>query len=68
MARSRSWPFITSDAPVVLVGDTINGHLVLSAAEEVWLPVGRQHAIVMTRDYSLPPVLRKDCRAITFDS
>lgn len=57
VVRSGARPFITSDGPVILIGDTINGGLGLASAEELWLPVGRRHAIVLSRDFSLPSVI-----------
>ncbi len=57
VVRSAQRPFVTSDAPVALVGDTVDGGLGVANADEIWLPVGRHHAVVLTRDFSLPPVL-----------
>lgn len=54
--RSRR-PFLTSDHPVVMVGDSTDGGLRIANAQEIWLPVGRHHAIVLTKDQSLPAVL-----------
>lgn len=76
VVRSAKQPFLTSDAPVVLVGDTVDGGLGVANAEEIWLPVGRHHAVVLTRDFSLPPVLlglssdhvRRICQRIALEA
>ena len=57
VVHSSGRPFLTSDHPVVMVGDLVNGGVGVASAAEIWLPVGRHHAVVLSRDYSLPPVL-----------
>lgn len=54
---SSTRPFLTSDHPVVLIGDSIEGGLGVANAQEIWLPVGRHRAIVLTKNHSLPPAL-----------
>src|SRR5207249_8278869 len=71
-----SRPLLTSDHPVVLIGDTVNGGLGVANAREIWLPVARHRAIVLTRDSSLPPALfdiapahaKRICQRIALES
>lgn len=75
VVRSRR-AFLTSDHPAVMIGDSVDGGLGVANAEEVWMPVGRHHAIVLTKDYSLPPVMldipsvhtKKVCQRIALES
>lgn len=57
VVHPQETPFLTSDHPIVMVGDSLDGGLGLENADEIWLPVGRRHAIVLSRDFSLPPIV-----------
>lgn len=57
IVASTSKPFLVTDHPVVLVGDSVDSGVGLETAAEVWMPIGRHHALVMSRDFSLPTVL-----------
>jgi hypothetical protein len=69
-------PFLSSDHPVGVVGDSLDGGLGVEDAEEIWLPVGRHRALVLSKDFSLPPVVfgipvvhaRRICQRIALES
>lgn len=69
-------PFLTSDHPVVMIGDSFNGGLGVANADEIWLPVGRHHAVVLSRDDSLPGIIlnvppahaKRVCQRIALES
>lgn len=69
-------PFLTSDHPVVMVGDSLNGGLGVANAAEIWLPVGRHHAVVLAKDHSLPRIvfdippvhIKRVCQRIALES
>jgi hypothetical protein len=69
-------PFLTSDDPVTLVGDAVDGGLGIANAQEVWLPVERNIAVVLTKDFSQSQVvahlpdrhIRRLCQRIALES
>jgi hypothetical protein len=76
LAVRSSRPFLTSDHPVAMIGHSADGALGVANAEEIWLPVGRHHAVVLAKDHSLAPVLldipavhaKRVCQRIALES
>ena len=50
--------FVLTDHPTTVIGDWPGGistNIGVANAEELWMPLDPQHALVLSRDHSLPP-------------